>query len=163
MEWALPWNMKFFIRSRSFECVTISAFIVMFWFTQYRCIVGWTIWRNCCLFIKLYMFLKMWYLFWLISAGYTIALDFGSDWAKWYCFCCRFLPELFSCAVVRFLFYGSRCRFNFYFIQIDSIPAVFGVTRDPLIILSSNIFAISGKYFALLWCKLKFLHKIFSP
>jgi len=27
---------------------------------------------------------------------------------------------------------------------IDSIPAVFGVTRDPLIILSSNIFAISG-------------------
>nr|CAB3463740.1 unnamed protein product [Digitaria exilis] len=28
--------------------------------------------------------------------------------------------------------------------QIDSIPAVFGVTRDPLIILSSNIFAISG-------------------
>uniref|UniRef100_J3M3H7 Uncharacterized protein n=2 Tax=Oryza brachyantha TaxID=4533 RepID=J3M3H7_ORYBR len=27
---------------------------------------------------------------------------------------------------------------------IDSIPAVFGVTRDPLIVLSSNIFAISG-------------------
>lgn len=27
---------------------------------------------------------------------------------------------------------------------VDSIPAVFGVTRDPLIILSSNIFAISG-------------------
>ncbi|CAD6273141.1 unnamed protein product [Miscanthus lutarioriparius] len=27
---------------------------------------------------------------------------------------------------------------------IDSIPAVFGVTRDPLIILSSNIFAIAG-------------------
>ncbi|CAL4903136.1 unnamed protein product [Urochloa decumbens] len=27
---------------------------------------------------------------------------------------------------------------------IDSIPAVFGVTRDPFIILSSNIFAISG-------------------
>ncbi|WVZ96009.1 hypothetical protein U9M48_041702 [Paspalum notatum var. saurae] len=27
---------------------------------------------------------------------------------------------------------------------IDSIPAVFGVTRDPLIILSSNVFAISG-------------------
>ncbi|AQK79158.1 Protein alx [Zea mays] len=33
---------------------------------------------------------------------------------------------------------------NIYVIQIDSIPAVFGVTRDPLIILSSNIFAISG-------------------
>ncbi|EEC78419.1 hypothetical protein OsI_18245 [Oryza sativa Indica Group] len=27
---------------------------------------------------------------------------------------------------------------------IDSIPAVFGVTRDPLVVLSSNIFAISG-------------------
>ncbi|KAK3140873.1 hypothetical protein QOZ80_5AG0406960 [Eleusine coracana subsp. coracana] len=27
---------------------------------------------------------------------------------------------------------------------VDSIPAVFGVTRDPLIILSSNIFAIAG-------------------
>ncbi|KAJ3676386.1 hypothetical protein LUZ60_003798 [Juncus effusus] len=27
---------------------------------------------------------------------------------------------------------------------VDSIPAVFGVTRDPLIIFSSNIFAISG-------------------
>ncbi|KAM0903638.1 hypothetical protein ACQ4PT_018526 [Festuca glaucescens] len=27
---------------------------------------------------------------------------------------------------------------------VDSIPAVFGVTRDPFIILSSNIFAISG-------------------
>ncbi|CAD6334804.1 unnamed protein product [Miscanthus lutarioriparius] len=27
---------------------------------------------------------------------------------------------------------------------IDSVPAVFGVTRDPLIILSSNIFAIAG-------------------
>uniref|UniRef100_A0A452XRQ7 Uncharacterized protein n=1 Tax=Aegilops tauschii subsp. strangulata TaxID=200361 RepID=A0A452XRQ7_AEGTS len=27
---------------------------------------------------------------------------------------------------------------------VDSIPAIFGVTRDPLIILSSNIFAISG-------------------
>ncbi|TVU18124.1 hypothetical protein EJB05_34197 [Eragrostis curvula] len=27
---------------------------------------------------------------------------------------------------------------------VDSIPAVFGVTRDPLIILSSNIFAITG-------------------
>ncbi|KAG8066993.1 hypothetical protein GUJ93_ZPchr0005g16234 [Zizania palustris] len=27
---------------------------------------------------------------------------------------------------------------------VDSIPAVFGVTRDPLIVLSSNIFAISG-------------------
>jgi predicted tellurium resistance membrane protein TerC len=33
---------------------------------------------------------------------------------------------------------------NIYDMKVDSIPAVFGVTRDPLIILSSNIFAICG-------------------
>jgi predicted tellurium resistance membrane protein TerC len=33
---------------------------------------------------------------------------------------------------------------NIYDMQVDSIPAVFGVTRDPLIVLSSNIFAICG-------------------
>ena len=31
------------------------------------------------------------------------------------------------------------------YLQIDSIPAVFGVTRDPFIVFSSNIFAILGK------------------
>ena len=45
---------------------------------------------------------------------------------------------------------------NIPVIQIDSIPAVFGVTRDPLIILSSNIFAIAGEYSAFLFCNLKF-------
>ena len=29
--------------------------------------------------------------------------------------------------------------------QVDSIPAVFGVTRDPFIVFSSNLFAILGK------------------
>ena len=27
---------------------------------------------------------------------------------------------------------------------VDSIPAVFGVTEDPLIVLSSNLFAVLG-------------------
>lgn len=32
-----------------------------------------------------------------------------------------------------------------YFIpQVDSIPAVFGVTRDPFIVFTSNLFAILG-------------------
>jgi predicted tellurium resistance membrane protein TerC len=35
---------------------------------------------------------------------------------------------------------------NIYDMQVDSIPAVFGVTRDSLIILSLNIFAIRGNY-----------------
>jgi hypothetical protein len=30
--------------------------------------------------------------------------------------------------------------------QVDSIPAVFGVTRDPLIVFSSNMFAILGLF-----------------
>jgi predicted tellurium resistance membrane protein TerC len=47
---------------------------------------------------------------------------------------------------------------NISVIQIDSIPAVFGVTRDPLIILSSNIFAIAGKYSAFSVAILNFLY-----
>lgn len=30
--------------------------------------------------------------------------------------------------------------------QVDSIPAVFGVTRDPFIVFSSNLFAILGTF-----------------
>ena len=35
----------------------------------------------------------------------------------------------------------------FFFIQVDSIPAVFGVTRDPFIVYTSNIFAIVGNLY----------------
>lgn len=34
-----------------------------------------------------------------------------------------------------------------YVSQVDSIPAVFGVTRDPFVVFTSNLFAILGNCF----------------
>jgi predicted tellurium resistance membrane protein TerC len=60
-------------------------------------------------------------------------------------FAVGFFSSYFYVQFSFFYFMAPGIGINIYVIQIDSIPAVFGVTRDPLIILSSNIFAISGK------------------
>lgn len=65
---------------------------------------------------------------------------------------------IFICSSSFFYFMTPGICINISVIQIDSIPAVFGVTRDPLIILSSNIFAIAGKYSAFSVAILNFLY-----
>jgi len=48
---------------------------------------------------------------------------------------------------------------------VDSIPAIFGITRDPFIVFTSNVFAILGLrslYFALAGLMEKFKHLSFS-
>ena len=36
---------------------------------------------------------------------------------------------------------------------IDSIPAIFGITRDPFIVYTSNVYAILGLRFPARWCR----------
>ncbi len=56
------------------------------------------------------------------------------------------------------VFFNSPCDYNSFrekllilfrilfvsMVQVDSVPAVFGITEDPFIVFSSNIFAILG-------------------
>lgn len=57
-----------------------------------------------------------------------------------------------------FFAYKNNEAKHWYFVahslnQVDSIPAVFGVTRDPFIVLTSNLFAIIGSNFLVnYWC-----------
>lgn len=53
------------------------------------------------------------------------------------------------------LHYADQLEWNYYlflyFLQVDSIPAVFGITRDPFIVFTSNLFAILGNFCFLLF------------
>lgn len=83
----LPWNdydLEYgnFSHCPLFKCVTVSASMVKLLFTTTQMnssVDNFVKLFYIQLFVKLCIFLKMWYFFWLISAGHTITLDFGSD------------------------------------------------------------------------------------
>ncbi|XP_073150746.1 thylakoid membrane protein TERC, chloroplastic isoform X2 [Henckelia pumila] len=60
------------------------------------------------------------------------------------------------CEVALTLYSSNLMGLIFVVCQVDSIPAVFGVTRDPFIVYTSNLFAILGlrSYYTLISAKM---------
>lgn len=77
--------------------------------------------------------------------GYSFAFDSSCYWTQWYCIRCRFsFPCSCEAYTQRIWGFGWLNSKNLYASQVDSIPAVFGVTRDPFVVFTSNLFAILG-------------------